>query len=105
MKDRSKAIDLRNQRPQLKPLLCMLWEPNNRLLTLVLICREWSVPDLLGSRDAGGANACCEFNLNHHNVRRTRKRSGTLCGFHTGGFYYHITILVILYGEAYIKDF
>lgn len=63
------------------------------------------MPDQPGSRDAGRANACCEFNLNHHNVRRTRKRSGTLCGFHTGGFYYHITISLIFYGEAYIKDF
>lgn len=45
------------------------------------------------------------FNLNHHNVRNTGKRSGTLCRFYTGGFYYHISISVISYGEAYTKDF
>lgn len=45
------------------------------------------------------------YNLDHFNVRRMGKRSGTSCRFYTGGFYSHISISVIPYGEAYLKLF
>lgn len=76
MRSRRRAGNPKSQCPQPNPLSCRLWEHGNRAFTLVLVCREWNVPE----QACGQSKSLLQINLNHYSdsVRRTGKINGSV---------------------------